>query len=163
MKAGLADRQSEVSFYSFSIGMSIEATNIQDKETIIRDDRDLSSSIDNIDLELSILNVYDCCSKDNWDGYGAKPITPASWRGILKLIKGLPNSYPKPEATASPRGLMVIEWHRRKGHILSITIENESKLSYNVLFGADEAYGIVAFDYNLPDAILEHLRRLFKN
>ena len=85
MKAGLADGQSVVTFYSFSIGMSVEATDIQDKENIIRDNRDLSSSIDNIDLELSILNVYDCCSKDNWDGYGAKPITPARGQAFSQL------------------------------------------------------------------------------
>jgi hypothetical protein len=161
MKAGLASRRSGATFYSFSMGMSPEALNIQDQETIIRDGRDLSNSMDNIDVKLLILSIYDCCCKDNWDGYGAKAVTPASWRGALKLISSLPTGFAKPEVTASPRGLIVVEWYKRKGYIVSVTVENDSKLSYNALFGPDEAYGVVAFERDLPDAILRNLSQLF--
>jgi hypothetical protein len=163
MKAGLAGRRIGVICHSYSRGISNEAQTIQCEEAARGNDRDSSSSIDNIDSELSIFNIYDCCSKDNWDGYDAKAVTPSSWYGVLKLVRCLPDDFPKPEATISPYGMMVLEWYRQQDYILAITIENENKLSYNALFGTDEDYGIAAFDQDLPEAIFYNLQRLFKN
>lgn len=164
MRVGLVDGRRNISFASFSFGLSDEAGMILEQENIIQDGEGLSSSIDNIDIKLSLLNIYDCCSEDNWDGDGAKAITPASWRGAVKILKSLPRGFPKPEITTSPLGFIVIEWYKKKGHILTVTIETEGILSYNALLGKNnESYGIATFEQDLPDLIMYNLNTLFGN
>jgi hypothetical protein len=130
-----------------------------------REDEVISNSIDNdnVDLKLSILDLYDCCSKGNWDGEGAKAITSAAWRGALRLIDMFPTSFPKPEITASPDGSIVFEWYRQKDYILAVTISDEYKLHYNALFGQAEAYGTELSQDSLPKELLDNLARLYND
>ena len=160
MNALLNRRNIGVTPHSYSIGYSSEAKEIEHYH--IAEDAESSSSINSMDQQLSILNLYDCCSKDNWDGDGEKAITPDVWRGAVRLIASLLPGIPKPEITASPDGKIVLEWYRCKSNILAITIVGEYKLHFNALFGEAEAYGLEPFQDDMPVSILDNMARLYR-
>jgi hypothetical protein len=50
---------------------------------------------------------------DNWDGYGASPITPQTCtnaRGLIDMIEASPHKVPIPEIAPTPSGTISFEW-----------------------------------------------------
>jgi len=101
------------------------------------------------------------CSVENWDGYGAGPVSEATRYYARQFVRMLPTSMPIPEISAEPDGEIAFEWHRGRSGVFSISVGGSDELTYAGLFGRSKAYGTEFFDDELPETIATHLRRLF--
>jgi hypothetical protein len=98
---------------------------------------------------------------DNWDGYGAKPIDRASCSKALQFSKLLPMSVPIPDISIDADGEVRYEWYRGSRQVFSVAVRSDGQLAYAGLFGANKAYGAEYFGDELPNAILDNLRRVY--
>jgi len=110
----------------------------------------------------SIIEVQRQCSKDNWDGAGAKAIGTGAARHAEKVLLSLPSYLPVPDIYGDPTGAITFEWYRRPNHRFVLSIYDNRRLEYAALLGVDtEAYGAARMGSELPAAIRDHLRQLF--
>jgi len=109
------------------------------------------------------LEIVGECSKPEWDGYDALPISQDALVLTLHLIHMLPNGIPQPDLVPSPEGEISFEWHSRQGRILSVTPNNEF-LVYAAFLGPDHTQcGRSPVHETWPEEILMILSQFFHN
>jgi hypothetical protein len=96
-------------------------------------------------LSEEILHVFGNCRRNNWDGYGARPISGASFIEVQKFV-GLIDSLPMPDVTAHPDGEMALDWYGSGGDVFSISFGEAGRVSYagrfeegNVIHGREKS------------------------
>jgi hypothetical protein len=110
---------------------------------------------------LSLYEVYNDCSQENWDGYGALTIPYSAYEEAKKIIKLLPSSIQIPEIIAEPNGEIGFEWRRSKGQVFVISIGGKHRINYAGIFGDNKTHGSEYFEEAIPSVIIENLRRLY--
>lgn len=100
------------------------------------------------------------CNEPNWDGYGAGPINPASYRNACRFLENLPLGVGVPSPGVDPDGELTFEWYRGPRRTLSISVSQEGDLSYAALIGSSRAHGREAFLGNIPRVIAELISRV---
>lgn len=106
-------------------------------------------------------NIYQECSIDNWDGYGAVSINIHSYNNARKLIETLPINIPIPEATIDPGGNIAFEWYQSPSKIFTICLEGYNKIIFAGIFGDKRIHGTEDFVGNIPDLILYNIKRVY--
>ena len=105
--------------------------------------------------------VAEECGEANWDGYGAKPMSPESYRFACRFVELLPHGTPLPSAGADPDGWMTLDWHKDGGNTLSISVSTSGALCYAALFdGSNKAYGVEQLVDRIPPIFLLMIYRL---
>lgn len=113
-------------------------------------------------LSMEIYDIFKECSKENWDGSGAKPISIRTCLTAVKLAESLPQDLPKPDVIPEPTGEIAFEWYRGKGYVFVLSVSDENKVSYAGLFGTDcKSFGSEYFHKEIPLAIISKIRRLY--
>ena len=106
--------------------------------------------------------VYQECSVGNWDGYGAVPITEATYREAETLIRSLPSFVSTPDVSPEPDGGIGLDWDKGEGFSFTISLSGKNVIAYAGLFGENnETYGTEILTGTIPKAILDNLERLF--
>ncbi len=105
--------------------------------------------------------IYEEASLDNWDGYGAKPVTKEALFETQKLLDLLPSSVPLPDLVPEPCGEIGLEWVKNRHHIFSVSLAGHGKITYAGLYGPNETHGTEYLGDVLPTIIIENLRRLY--
>lgn len=106
--------------------------------------------------------VYKECSVEDWDGYGATPISIGAYSEAARLLTMLPSSTPLPDITPEPSGEIALEWYKGKKSVFVISLSGNNIISYAGLFGeASKAYGTENLGDLLPKSILENIHRIF--
>lgn len=100
------------------------------------------------------------CHSPNWDGYGAVPIARETLTHACRLLGALPLGFPSPSVGAEPDGHVTFEWHRASRRTLSLSISPESDLHYAAILGPSKAYGTEPFFGDIPQSILDLIRRV---
>ena len=109
----------------------------------------------------ALFNILEECGEDNWDGYGAQPITSQAYFEALQFIDLLPDDFPLPDVVPEPTGHIGFEWRMEHGSIYVIVFNGKNLISYAGLFGAgNEAHGTENFAESIPETIIGHLNRL---
>src|SRR4030042_2939942 len=99
----------------------------------------------------SLEQVFHECSDENWDGYGAQPLTEDAYYEAKKLLKLLPSySLPMPEIIPEPDGSIGLEWYKDKRFVYVISVSGNSELTYAGLFGLNKTHGTEYFADLLP-------------
>lgn len=123
----------------------------------------ISERWDNKELRLrainDLLNVYQECMVDDWDGYGAKSVSSSVYEIAKKFLISLPPGTQQPEIAADPDGEIAFEWLVGPGRTLSISIGETGILSYAGIFDEVEVSGTEHFKERLPSRIAELLCR----
>lgn len=109
----------------------------------------------------SLYQVFKQCSVENWDGYGAKPISKDSALEALKFINLMPSSFPMPQVIAEPSGEIGFEWYKDNSSIFVLSFSGKKMISYAGIFGINKAHGTEYFGDTIPSAIIESLKRLY--
>ena len=98
---------------------------------------------------------------DNWDGYGAKALSPAAYEHAWAFLQTLPTTTPVPDVVPEPDGEIAFEWDYGPWRILSVSIGPTGLLSYAALYGkTSKQHGTEKFVDRLPGAIVGCLDRL---
>ncbi len=105
--------------------------------------------------------VYEECSEDNWDGYGASAVGVDTYLESQRFLQLLPTTIPFPEITVEPDGEIAFEWFEGPRRVLSISVGSENILTYAGLFGINKTHGTDYFGDVLPATIVSNLQRLF--
>ena len=100
------------------------------------------------------------CSVENWDGYGAKAIDGSSYLNAVCFSQLLPVNIPIPEIYVDPDGEVTFEWYTGPRQVFSISMGSSNELIYAGLFGANKTHGTEYLDDELPEMILDNIRRV---
>jgi excisionase family DNA binding protein len=111
----------------------------------------------------SLETVYRECLTENWDGYGAKPVSPATLEAARRFCEKLPGSFPEPEVAADPDGEICLDWDKSPDQAFSVSVGSIGRLTYAGLFGPNKVNGAEHFEAEVPEAIIQNLKRLFAN
>jgi hypothetical protein len=104
--------------------------------------------------------VWNECRVNDWDALGAAPVSVETLRNAYVFLEALPRWTPAPSIGAEPSGCLTFEWHRDGRHTLSVSIDEENYLDYAALFGPSTRYGSEAFFGEVPDSILDLIRKV---
>lgn len=70
--------------------------------------------------------TYEECRAPGWDGYGAEPVSDATYQRVREIMSRWPADAMPPTFGAEPDGCITVEWYGSKG-ILSVSI-NETAI-----------------------------------
>lgn len=111
--------------------------------------------------EAALTDAYRQAQTDNWDGYGAKAVTPDQYEWAKLFVSLLPTTAPPAEASADPDGELSLEWRTGPWRTFSVSIGPGGRLTYAGLFGRRaRSHGTEYFVSEIPKAITINLRRL---
>ena len=96
-----------------------------------------------------------------WDGYDASPVTEAALKAAIRVLLAVPNELPAPEVGADRDGEMTLEWFRAANRVLSVSVSPAGLLRYGALFPDRPTHGQVHMGVELPNEIVEQIRRVF--
>ncbi len=100
------------------------------------------------------------CSVENWDGYGAAPVTFETFRQAINVLEALPLGTIAPTVGAEPDGHITLEWYKSPRHTLSVSISPEGELHYAALLGHKKRYGTESFWGEVPNVIMDIIRQV---
>jgi hypothetical protein len=95
-----------------------------------------------------------------WDGYGAEPISPETYKQAYRFVESFPPGTPPPAVTAEPDGHLALEWYLSPHRTLSVSVSLDGDLHYSALLGPNKAYGTEVFLGEMPRTILDLIRRV---
>lgn len=107
-----------------------------------------------------LYQTYVECRDPNWDGYGALPVSEATYQLAYQFLEALPLGTPPPSFGAEPDGHLTLEWHRSPQWTLSISVSPEGELHYAALLGIRKAYGTEPFFGDVPKTIRDLIHRI---
>lgn len=104
--------------------------------------------------------TYEECRTENWDGYGAKPVSEETYLLAEQVIKTLPLGTKNPSIGAEPDGQLTLEWYQSPRRVLSLSVSPDGTLHYAALFGSSRTYGSEPFAGKVPENIMTLIRRV---
>ena len=109
----------------------------------------------------ALKETYQECCEENWDGYGALPISQAAYYEAVRFLVALPSWLPTPEIVPEPEGDIGFEWSYGKNRILAASVNGTNRITYAGLLGTgNKAYGTEVFDGSIPQTLVEHISRI---
>jgi hypothetical protein len=110
----------------------------------------------------TLWDIYREYSVENWDGYGAAPISELAIREAIRLLQELPSSFPSPAVVPEPNGEIALEWYKGKKSVFVVSFQGNKVISYAGLFGENEkTWGRESFKDSLPESVVRNIRRIF--
>lgn len=110
-------------------------------------------------------SVYEECSIENWDGYGARPISQDAFleaTAFLQMLNDDP-SLPMPDISPEVDGGIEFEWYNPEGSELTISLDGTNLLSYSGIYDDDaETLGTEPLGNTIPLAIKDKILRVNK-
>jgi hypothetical protein len=100
-------------------------------------------------------------NRPDWDGYGAKPLSPDACTEAVKFLSNLPITFPMPHIIAEPDGDLVLEWYVKQRHLFVLGFSGKGVITYNGIFGQNaKVHGCEPLTDELPQIVSESIRRL---
>ena len=112
-------------------------------------------------LRDELATVWEDCREPNWDGYEAIPLSQDALRNCYLFLESMPLGFPAPSIGAEPDGALTLEWHRSARRTLSVSVSPSDELHFAALFGPNRVYGTEAFFGEIPESILDLIRRVY--
>lgn len=142
-------------------GVSDDAKNLSSIVEELLEDCSPSVIIGGREVLQELFELWEECSVENWDGYGAQPIDPDSFYEAERFVLSLPTLVPKPEIHADPDGEVSFEWYIEPRKVFSVSIGRRNEVTFAGLFGTNKSNGREYFGDEIPKAIMDNLDRLF--
>ncbi len=108
-----------------------------------------------------LFKLWEECSVENWDGFGAQPINLESFSEAERFIQALPTLVPKPELNLDPDGEISFEWYIEPRKVFSVSIGKRNEITFAGLFGPNKTYGREYFGDEIPKTVFDNIDRLF--
>lgn len=143
-----------------SSGISEDAGRWEAQENSIQQNMSRATSLNGQEMEQDLILLFQQHSNDNWDGYGAKPVTLENLLAAINFWRTLPTTVPRPELAVDPDGAIVFEWYRRPRKVFSVAVEKDNRVTYAGLFDSSKESGTDYFDQDLPETIFLQIQRV---
>ncbi len=108
-----------------------------------------------------LAGVAEECREPNWDGYGAEPVSQETYQIAFRFLEAFPLGSLAPSVGADPDGQLTLEWHRSPRRTLSVSVSADGELHYAALLGPSKSYGTEQFFDEVPQVILDLVRRVY--
>ena len=82
--------------------------------------------------------VFNECSIENWDGYGALPIQEKAVLEAERFIAVMPAFMPDPEIAPEPSGDIGLQCSFGENRILTVSFEGRDIITYAAILGSSE-------------------------
>lgn len=120
-------------------GVSEESVDLVDTFTAVNKRANLASStLPAQEAEDNLGMVFVDRLDDDWDGYGATPLSVGAYSEARQFIRALPNSWPMPEVVPEPEGSIALEWYKSKARLLILSFNGTGRIAYAGLFSKEE-------------------------
>lgn len=118
-----------------------------------------------VDLQVALREldeIYRECSKEDWDGYGALPVSQKVCHEAIRFLKAWRRlSLPVPELGPEPEGDIGFEWNFGKNKVFAVSVHGTNFITYAGLLGAgNKTHGTEAFDGAIPQEIINKILRI---
>lgn len=81
-----------------------------------------------------------------------------------RFLLAFPKTLPLPEITLDSDGEISFDWEGKNRRMLSVSLRADGKLSYARKLGImRSSYGVDEFDENVPEAIVESVKKIFSS
>jgi len=161
----LTDRErSDYFTFPSNLGMSSTADFIQNESDELKAELSRTNTFgEHISILLERLNqIFQECSKENWDGQGSERIDEKSYSTAINVALSLPYDIPIPDINIRPSdGGVIFEWFRGSRQVFSFEVGHQNELFYAGLFGVVQSNGIEFFYDRIPDNVIANIKRLF--
>jgi len=98
------------------------------------------------------------CGTENWDGYGAEPVSPRALAVAEHLIRSFPEGLRVPEVAAEPDGSVALDWIVSRHRVLSVSVGDSNRLAFAWMFGTEREHGVINFDgVHLPGRLIQKI------
>ena len=109
----------------------------------------------------TVIQVYEECCEQNWDGYGSLAISPAVLFEAIRFICALPQRLPSPQIVPEPAGDIVFEWNNGSDWTFVASVSGKRFITYTGLFGIGvKTQGTEVFDGSIPQILIEQISRV---
>jgi len=144
-------------------GVSEEAMRLSDSFAQFHAHQESAESLFGVKSELisELRAIAADCAEEDWDGYGAAPVSAAAVLRAEALIRALPESIPSPEISAEPDGEISFDWLPSRTRTFSISVNAGNRLAYAWIDGSDRGNVAETFERGtLPSRLLNELRHI---
>jgi len=111
-------------------------------------------------IRSELVEAFYECSKPDWDGYDALPVTYDSFQLAEKFLLAIPLGVPMPSVGAEPDGQLTLEWSIGVRRTLSISFDPCGELHYAALIGPGRMCGTEPFIDAVPATILNLIKEV---
>lgn len=109
----------------------------------------------------TLKEIYQECAEKDWDGYGALPISHATYYEARRFLDALPSWLPAPEIEPEPEGNIGFEWNFGKTRVLVASVNGTNRITYAGLLGAgNKTCGTEIFDGSIPQTFIDYISRI---
>lgn len=147
-------------FSSLSPGVGPEARSVDRNLGEWRNTRVASLTLSRFETWLDLAAVYEGCGAGDWDGAGAEPVSTKTIEKARAFLSALPSDVPDPEVGPDPDGEVSFDWFAEPDWGVAVALNADGRLSYAAAFGANRAHGTEKFLEEIPQQLLQILRRL---
>jgi hypothetical protein len=149
-------------FSSLSPGVGPEAQFVDRNLGEWRDTRAASLALSRFETWLDLAAVYEGCGVGDWDGAGAEPVSTKTIEKAQEFLSALPSDIPDPDVGPDPDGEVSFDWFAEPDWGVAVALNADGRLSYAAVFGANRAHGTEKFREEIPQQLLQILRRLLR-
>ncbi|WP_126457163.1 hypothetical protein [Sulfuriflexus mobilis] len=109
----------------------------------------------------SLQDFFNEHSTENWDGYGALPLSNDALADCKEFLKNIPADVSFPDLIPEPSGGIGFQWKKSKDWVFIVSFKGNNILSYAGIFGAgNKNHGQHIFRNSIPKIILENIKRI---
>jgi hypothetical protein len=148
-----------------STARSDPAKNIEEMLEEIRRHLLLSYALSN-PVEQALTELHEVlaeASREGWDGYDARPLSPLSCDFAIRFLNALPTNVPFPEVSAGTDGEVSFDWIFGERKALTVSIGPTGRCTFAWMFGQRTYRGTDWIDDEIPEEILSALGKLVKD
>jgi len=148
-----------------STAQSLPAKKIEEMREVIREHL-LASYVMRNPAE-QVLTELDAvrseASREGWDGYGARPLDPASYDFAIRFLNGLPTTAPLPEVSADSDGEVALDWVFAERKAMTVSIGPTGRCTYAWMLGQSTIRGTDWIEDEIPASIIFALGQLVRD
>ncbi len=109
-----------------------------------------------------LMDTYNDCDEDGWDGYGAKAMTPEAYSNASCLIQLLPSSIVPPEIGPTNDGNVAFDWSNGPKKSVTLVINGFGDIYYAQILGRRRKSGYDYLEGELSDDLIRSINEIFK-
>lgn len=101
---------------------------------------------------------------DLHDLFSESELDKMTFLAAQRFLFAFPKTLPLPEIALDSDGEISFDWEGKNRRMFSVSLRADGRLSYACKLGINRsAYGVEEFDENVPETIVENVKKIFSN
>ena len=114
-------------------------------------------------VETVLNDLYDLLSEAK-SGQHESELDAPTFSTAKRFLLAFPKTLPSPELALESDGEISFDWEGKNRRMFSVSLRADGRLSYACKLGVNRSsYGIEEFDENVPETIVENVKKIYSN